>query len=482
MAPADRNPSSRASPIPASDSATSKDEGFERTTIGPMPKSESTPAVSDEMTRRVDLSANRGYADDWYPAAKEKRERVAAREPEQKARDAEQKPRDVDPRGRAAEPKPRDLEQKKREGEPKTRDVESKKREVESRARDVEPRTRDVESRPRDAEQRSSRPKDPRRTEVYKDKPDVVGAPERTMVAPLPRRHEEVEPIPDAASTNGARYTAEADARKQRRAEAEMLRRNVASRREARRRDGGLSARDKIVEQRTDKSEREAPVERDAHGEPIEKTNPGIDPAELSPSRKDRSERPSRDERPGRDERHRDERRADDRRPDSRESLLSDERSDARRFDRDDGLRPAARDQRPAERKPDQALVHQNTSIEKAKSDGPWSRLGVAIKDVSRAVATSTKEVWHILRTEGPKPLWLKAKPTLVRGWVATRDFVMRIRNKAVYKAVELGWIKPKPQTEYEQHGDDRLDQGRVDAWRKFHKGKTSSSYLQDDE
>ncbi len=402
MAPADRNPNRRASPIPATDSATSKDEGFERTTIGPMPQAESTPVVSDELTRRVDLSDNRGYADDWYPT-KEKKPRVK----EQRLREASKDKLDV------------------------------------------------------------------------KDKPDVIGAPERTVIAPLPRRHEEVEPIPDAASTSGARYAAEAEVRKQRRADEEARRRNdAAARRDARRRDAGLSARDKIVERDGRGRDERASDDWDSPRDPVEKTNPGIAAVAVSPARKERAERPERLERA--ESQSRDERPAD--RLSDRPSERANDRANEHGADRSSGQRPAAREERPPQRQPGQELVHQSTAIEKAKNDGPWARLGVAIKDVSRAVATSTKESWHILRTQGPKPLWLKAKPQLARGWVATRDFVLRIRNKAVHKAVELGWMKPKRYTDYEQHGDDRLDQGRVDAWRKFHKGKTSSSYLQDDE
>ncbi|HSI03800.1 MAG TPA: hypothetical protein VLC93_04965, partial [Myxococcota bacterium] len=130
----------------------------------------------------------------------------------------------------------------------------------------------------------------------------------------------------------------------------------------------------------------------------------------------------------------------------------------------------------------DHGLVHQPTAIDRVADESPWSRLGVALRDVSNAIVTSTRDSWLVLRRQGVKPFLLRMKPGVVRAWQKTRAFAVRIRIVAVTKAVELGLVKPKRLGDYEQHGDDRLDPSRVDAWRRFNKGKTSSSYLQDDE
>src|SRR5262249_730178 len=50
---------------------------------------------------------------------------------------------------------------------------------------------------------------DPRTTDIYFETPDVLGAPERTVVAPLPPRHVDVEPVPEPTTNHGARATAQ---------------------------------------------------------------------------------------------------------------------------------------------------------------------------------------------------------------------------------------------------------------------------------
>lgn len=370
MAPADRNPNRRASLMPASDSETSRDDGFEPTTVAPMPRSaERSATPHDELTRRVDLSDNPGFSEGWFAEAR--------------------KPARAD-----------------------------------------------------------SSHRDPRRTDIYQegkaDKPDVIGAPERTVIAPLPRRHEEVEPIPDAASTSGARVAAEVEARRQRRADEEARRRDEAARRDAQRRD---ARRERPESRETD---RDIDVEPSRVSPAKERTTPAAQVLhEPDTARERESERPR--------DRNR------DRSP---------------RSNRDNGRsRSAARPEGT-----DHGLVHQPTAIDRAADDSPWARLGVALRDVSRAIVSSTKESWYVLRRQGVKPFLLRMKPGAIRVWEKTRNFAIRIRIVAVTKAVELGLVKPKRLGEYEQHGDDKLDHSRVEAWRRFNKGKTSSSYLQDDE
>jgi len=389
MAPADRNPNRRASPMPASDSETSRDEGFEPTTVAPMPKGEHKPVKhGDELTRRLDVSDNPGFAEGWHP---------------------------------------------------------------------------EVKKPPRSAEGR----RDPRRTDVYREKkaenPDVVGAPERTVVAPLPRRHEDVEPIPDAASTSGARVAAEAEARRQRRAEDEARRRDESARRDLQRRDARVAEkrperrRDDTPDGRRDRpASRETDRELDLASERVparERTTPAAAPLRDSDARDEPHDRTARSDRSARNDRD-------------------------GAHDRDEGRRRAA--DRPEST--NHGLVHQTTSVERVASDSPWVRLGVALRDVSNAMVVSTKESWTVLRRDGVKPFLVRMKPGAVRVWRKTRDLAVRLRIVAVTKAVELGLVKPKRLSEYEQHGDDRLDQSRVEKWRRFHKGKTSSSYLQDDE
>src|SRR5689334_23120452 len=108
MAPADRNPNRRASPVPASDSETSRDE------------------IEPTRVERTILPGQR-------PA------------PGRGHRD----PRDTMP------------------SEDLTRRL-------------------DVSEDPRFAPEPAARRADPRRTDIFTESPDVIGAPERTVVAPLP--------------------------------------------------------------------------------------------------------------------------------------------------------------------------------------------------------------------------------------------------------------------------------------------------------
>lgn len=294
----------------------------------------------------------------------------------------------------------------------------------------------DVSENPRFAPESAARRPDPRRTDIFVETPDVLGAPERTVVAPLPPRHVEVEPIPDAASTNGARVAAEAEERRAKRAREDAMREEALRREDARRRD------EQRREQRREESRREKAEARATDKEVVldgelrspakEKTQPAIAVRDAERQRTQRRREPT-----------------------------------------------AALDEAIVT---DADVLHSATRIERINRDSPWARLGTALTDVSNALVVSAKEGWYTLRHEGVRTFLEKTKPRVAQSWRSVRDFAQRLRRAAVAKAAEIGLVKPKRLNEFEQQDDDQLDHSRVEAWRRFNKGKTSSSYLQDDE
>jgi hypothetical protein len=261
------------------------------------------------------------------------------------------------------------------------------------------------------------RARDPRATEIFMDNPDVVGAPERTVIAPLPPQEAAVDPAP--MPRVATRSDDDRDSGHTRRSE-------VRSRDEVRARDSGR-ARDEG---------------------------------------RDRDERRTRDD--GRS-RNRD----TDGRARSRDRESHDERSHSKR--------DPARAKRAARDEPNQALVHQKTQIERTGDESAWLRLRVALRDVWVTSVLAVKHHWHVLRTQGPRPYIDAARPYARRAWLFMRHWAVKAKIVAVKSAVRVGLVKPR-RLEYELESSDKVDRARADAWRRFHDGRKSSSYLQDDE
>lgn len=151
---------------------------------------------------------------------------------------------------------------------------------------------------------------------------------------------------------------------------------------------------------------------------------------------------------------------------------------------------PAARMER---RKTSVSVENEKLARTPRPADSAWARLRIAIVDVWRVVLLSVKTNWKILRTQGLRPFYERARPHLLRAWAWTqrwsrivwsklKTWFFRARIAVEKQATKLGIIKARATYETEAEAKDTADRARAEEWRRFQKGKTSSAYLQDDE